>query len=96
MGGALKNFTDGSAAKATATLANCTFFENVAPAGGNLHNGGALSGNPTMRVGNCLFKAAATGTSIVNNSGTFVTLGFNLSSDNGGGVLNCRNRHSQR
>jgi hypothetical protein len=65
-------------------LANSTFSGNSAPAGfgGGIINGGAVE------IRNTIFNAGALGENIVNNGGTVTSHGYNISSDDGGGVLN--------
>jgi hypothetical protein len=63
------------------TITNTTVSDNQSdPGSGSIHNLGSLE------IGNTILKAGMSGTSIVN-SGTAVSLGHNLSSDNGGGFL---------
>src|SRR6266850_2454279 len=65
-------------------LANSTFSGNSAPAdfGGGIINGGAVE------IRNTIFNAGALGENIVNNGGTVTSHGYNISSDDGSGVLN--------
>ena len=64
-------------------LANSTFSGNSAPAGfgGGIINGGAVE------IRNTIFNAGALGENIVNNGGTVTSHGYNISSDDGGGLL---------
>jgi hypothetical protein len=63
------------------TITNTTISDNQGdPGSGTLHNLGSLE------IGNSIVKAATPGVSILN-SGTIVSHGYNLSSDNGGGFL---------
>ena len=68
------------------TVSNCTFSENWAysSVGGGIYNGG------TVTIGNTIFKTGTWGGegggNIVNN-GAATSNGYNLSNDNGGGVL---------
>jgi hypothetical protein len=64
-------------------LANSTLSGNSAPAGfgGGIVNGGAVE------IRNTIFNAGAPGENIVNNGGTVTSQGYNISSDDGGGVL---------
>jgi len=65
-------------------LANSTFSGNSAPAGfgGGIFNGGAVE------IRNTIFNAGALGENIFNNGGMVTSHGYNISSDDGGGVLN--------
>jgi hypothetical protein len=64
-------------------IANSTLSDNSAPAGfgGGIINGGAVE------IRNTIFNAGALGENIVNNGGTVTSNGYNISSDDGGGVL---------
>ena len=64
------------------TVKNSTFSDNSAETGGSVWN----SGGGTAEMGNTVLNAGASGGTIVN-AGTFTSLGYNLASDNGGGVL---------
>ena len=65
------------------TVEDCTFSGNSAHSGGAIYNwtGG------TIRVGDTVFNAGATGGTLFNNSGTITSRGYNLTSDKGGGFL---------
>jgi len=64
------------------TITNTTISDNQAdPGNGSIHNFGSLE------IGNTIFKTASSGANIINNSGTVVSHGYNLSTDNGGGFL---------
>jgi hypothetical protein len=60
---------------------NSTFSGNSADSGGAIYNGG------TTTIGDTILNAGASGGTI-DNGGTVTSLGYNLASDNGGGVLN--------
>jgi hypothetical protein len=64
-------------------IANSTLSGNSAPAGfgGGIINGGAVE------IENTIFNAGALGENIVNDGGTVTSHGYNISSDDGGGVL---------
>jgi len=66
----------------TLTLTNSTISGNVAPTGGGVSNGNG----GTAQIGDTILNAGASGGTIAN-AGTFTSLGYNLASDNGGGVL---------
>jgi hypothetical protein len=55
--------------------------------GGGIYNYGAFSGRATLTIGNSVLNAGDLGANISNDSGTITSLGYNLSSDNGGGYL---------
>jgi hypothetical protein len=65
----------------TLTITNSTLSDNSAFSGGGIYNGGMLT------IGSTILKTGASGENIFNASGTVTSLGYNLSSDNGGGVL---------
>jgi len=65
----------------------CTFNGNSAT---NSDSGiylNAPSGSATMNIGNTILRAGGSGVTILNNFGVVTSHGYNLSSDNGGGVL---------
>ena len=69
-------------------LTHSTLSGNVAnSSGGGVYNQGSPF-HVTVEIGNNIFNAGATGANIVNAAGTVTSHGYNLSSDNGGGVLN--------
>jgi hypothetical protein len=68
---------------ATLTMGNCT-FSSPGSMGGIANRG--IYGTATLQVANTIFDYGNRGTSIWN-LGTVISLGHNLSSDNGGGVL---------
>jgi len=65
------------------TVKDCTFSDNSATQGGAIYNwtGG------TTQIGETVLNAGASGGTLFNNSGAISSLGYNLSSDNGGGFL---------
>ena len=65
----------------TAAITNSTLSNNSASTGGGIFTIGAV------RIGDTVLKAGASGVNIANNGGTVTSLGYNLSSDNGGGFL---------
>jgi predicted outer membrane repeat protein len=64
-------------------IAHTTFSNNSASLAG-----GALYLTSTLELGNTILKAGASGVNIFNNGGSFITHGYNISSDDGGGFLN--------
>ncbi len=76
-GGGIFNTKEGSL-----TVVHSTFDGNNADgAGGGIYNTG------TLQIGDSIVNAGTQGASIVSEFGTFTSLGYNLSSDNGGGFL---------
>jgi predicted outer membrane repeat protein/parallel beta-helix repeat protein len=71
---------------ATLNVSNSTFSGNSAPSGG-IYNDGSYYGSATVTLRNTILKAGASGQNIQNVSGTIMSQGYNLSSDNGGGYL---------
>jgi hypothetical protein len=65
----------------TLTVTNSTISGNSTPA-----RGGAISNLGAAAIGDTILNAGASGGTI-DNAGTFISLGYNLASDNGGGVL---------
>jgi hypothetical protein len=67
------------------TVRACTFSSNSASGGGGaIFNNGAST---FVTFGDTILKAGASGGTIVKNGGFFTSDGYNLSSDNGGGLL---------
>jgi len=67
------------------TVTNSTISDNTASVGGGaVYND---SGGQTAQIGDTVLNAGASGGTIFNNGGTVTSLGYNLASDDGGGVL---------
>ncbi len=83
-GGGIIN--DGSGDSATLTVIACTLSGNSA---GTSDGGGIYNYFGRLSIGDTILKAGASGGNIsnYNPSGTIISSGYNLSSDNGGGVL---------
>src|SRR6266705_3277439 len=84
-------YNDGSYGSATLTVSNSTFsgnFANLAgPSdGGGVHNYG-ISGSATVTMRDTILNGGQLGDNLYNASGSVSSLGYNLSSDNGGGVM---------
>ena len=79
-GGAIANYGGG------VQIANSTLNGNSAPSGGGINNVGGQFGG-TLETGNTIFNRGASGENIVN-SGTITSDGYNICSDDGGGLLN--------
>jgi predicted outer membrane repeat protein len=71
----------GISTSTTLRVANCTITGNSAPSGGGIYNVGSIE------VSNTILNAGASGENIFNDGGTITSLGYNLSSDDGGGYL---------
>jgi predicted outer membrane repeat protein len=82
-------YNHGTFGNAAAQIANSTFSDNSAQSSGDsIYNFDQLGmGDAIASFGNTIFKASASG-NFFNNGGTMTSLGYNLSSDNGGGYLN--------
>jgi hypothetical protein len=68
---------------ASLQILNCTLSDNSVEAI-NLVNG---AGTGTVEIGSTIINASAPGSTISGGSSTVTSLGYNLSSDDGGGVL---------
>jgi hypothetical protein len=64
-------------------IANSTLSGNSGTNGGAIYNGAA-----PLEIANTILHAGDVGENIFNDGGTITSLGYNLSSDNGGGYLN--------
>jgi hypothetical protein len=77
----------------TLTMTNCTLSGNSATIhGGGIYNSGVNSPEATLlKIGATIFNAGPSGENIYNDNifypATVTSLGYNLSSDNGGGDL---------
>jgi hypothetical protein len=74
-GGGIENFGE-------LTVTNSTISDNTAA-----NPGGAIYNFFTAQIGDTVLNAGASGGTIFNNGGTVTSLGYNLASDDGGGVL---------
>jgi hypothetical protein len=84
-GGAIENYNQNSTAMLE--ISSTTFSGNSASVGGGIYNDYSCCGNATVSLQNTILNAGAAGENIFNNAGTITSLGYNLSSDNGGGYL---------
>ena len=66
----------------TATITDSTISDNAAGAGGGILNSGAAT-----QIKDTVLNAGEPGGTIFNDGGTVTSLGYNLASDAGGGVL---------
>src|SRR5262245_4368575 len=76
----------------TLTMTNCTLSGNSATThGGGVYNGINGSAATILKIGSTILNAGPSGENIYNDNAfypaTVVSLGYNLSSDNGGGYL---------
>jgi hypothetical protein len=85
-GGGIYN-VDGLGGFATLTINNSTLSGNSSTVGGGIYNFGELGGGATLTIGDTILKNDVSGENIVNDSGGVISLGYNVSSDNGGGFL---------
>lgn len=83
-GGAIYNWSGG-----TVMVSNDTFSGNFCNNPNWIHGGGIYNEGGTVNIGNTIFKAGSLGENIYNvdELGQVTSLGYNLSSDNGGGYL---------
>src|SRR5262249_39421372 len=80
-GGGIYNWS-GAATITNSTLSG-NFCGNSSP---DSHGGGIYNGD-TLKIGDTIFNAGLSGENIYSGAGTVTSLGYNLSSDNGGGHL---------
>ncbi len=72
----------------TLTIANSTVSGNSAEVGcGGIFNEDFGGTSATLEIGSTILNAGASGSTISNQNGTVTSLGYNLSSDDGGGFL---------
>jgi hypothetical protein len=85
-GGGILNW-GGSGNAALVALAD-TFANNSASVGGGVHNDAGFGGSAGAEIGDCILKAGASGGNIFNGTtATITSRGYNISSDNGSGLL---------
>ena len=71
-------------------IINSTLSGNSAPQGASIFNNMLPDGLPSIasvEIGSTILEAGTSGETITNDSGTVTSLGYNLSSDDGGGYL---------
>jgi predicted outer membrane repeat protein len=66
-------------------VTNSTITGNSAPSGGGIYSG--IFGDDVVEISNTILNAGALGENIFSDGGTVTSLGYNLSSDDGGGYL---------
>jgi hypothetical protein len=79
-------YNDGSYGSATLRVNNSTLTSD-SPVFAGIYNFGD-SGSATLAIGNTILNTGASGPTIRNLSGIVTSLGYNLSDDDGGGLLN--------
>ena len=79
-GGGIVNYTG------RVQVANSTLSGNSAASGGGIYNVAGQFGG-TIEISNTILKAGALGENIFNNGGMVTSHGYNISSDDGGGLL---------
>lgn len=85
-GGAIANEgQDGGTA--SVQIVNSTLGGNSAPLGSSIYNDALDGGSATVEIGSTILNAGRGGNTIFNFLGTVTSLGYNLSSDDGGGFL---------
>jgi len=83
-GGIINNGFQGNAPVA---LKNSTLSANSASQGAGIYNGGKNFAGATVNLSNTIFNNGPPGGNIWNDAGVITSLGYNLSSDDGGGYL---------
>jgi len=68
-------------------VTNSTITGNSAPSGGGIYNKRGIAPDSVVEISNIILTAGASGENIFNESGSVTSLGYNLSSDDGGGYL---------
>jgi hypothetical protein len=68
------------------TVRNSTLNANSAPGGGGITNATPL-GRATLTIGSTILTTGASGNNIVSDVGDVISDGYNLSNDDGGGLL---------
>jgi len=72
---------------ATLTISNSTVSGNSAPLGGGISNHAYTANLAAVETENTIFDRGKSGANIFNYAGTVTSLGYNVSSDDGGGFL---------
>jgi hypothetical protein len=83
-GGGIANGIFGAGAT-TLILISSTLCSNSAPRGNSVYN--VNNSSSAVQIGNTILNAGGAATNIVSVAGTITSLGYNLSSDDGGGFL---------
>ena len=86
-GGGISNVYDGRTV-ASVRISNCTLSGNSATGhGGAIYNNSGLGHIPGLALASTILNAGASGGTIFSDGGTVTSLGYNLASDAGGGIL---------
>ena len=87
-GGGVYNAAGGTFGGADVTVINSTLSANSASAnGGGTYNTGVAGGSASLALGNTILNAGTSGENIFNDAAAVNSLGYNVSSDDGGGLL---------
>ena len=84
-GGGIYEF--GAPIQVSLDVRNSTITGNSAPSGGGIYNERFTVGHTIVEISNTILNAGALGENIFNEAGIISSLGYNLSSDDGGGYL---------
>jgi hypothetical protein len=86
-GGGIYN-VGASSGNTTLRINASTLNGNAASSGGGgIFNDGSSAGHATLEIGDTILNAGTSGANITNALGTVISHGYNLCSDNGGGLL---------
>ena len=86
-GGGIYN-SGGYRSLASLNVKNCTLSGNSATGnGGGIYNHGVQASNAQLELGSTILDAGSLGENIFNDVGTVNSVGYNVSSDDGGGLL---------
>jgi len=87
-GGGVYNVARGTFSSAGVTVINSTLSANSANAnGGAICNISVKGGHAALVLGNTILNAGSSGENIFNDTATVNSVGYNVSSDDGGGLL---------
>lgn len=87
-GGGIYNEGSGEVRQEQVTITNSTLSGNSAPNGAGIYNFADVGSTAAVVIGETILNAGASGANISNNSGTVLSLGYNLSSDDASAFLN--------
>jgi hypothetical protein len=80
-------YNNGVGGHATLTINNSTLSGNSADSGGAINNTASFGGTATLDIGSSILNSGPTGGTLFNDGGTVTSHGYNLSSDDAGGLL---------
>jgi hypothetical protein len=92
-GGGIYNAGAGSSNTTLRVNASTLVGNWASGGGGGIFNDGSSAGHATLEIGDSILNAGASSANITNALGTVISRGYNLSSDNGGGLLIGTNDH---